>query len=85
MRFRLSLIGAWRLGADLEERREVHKNLPEVFDAASEPVYIGDLEYFENQKLLSTAQVLCRRGFPNLLKKGSPGGWGDFVLGIESE
>lgn len=74
LRFRLSLIGAWRLGADFEKRRGVHKNLLEVFDAASEPVYIGALEYFENHKLLSTSQDLCRRGFLNLLVEWSPGG-----------
>ena len=85
MRFRLSLLGAWRLGADLEERREVRKNLLEAYDAASKAVQSGDLEYFENQKLLSTAQDLCRRGILKLLMEGPPGGWGDLVLGIENE
>ena len=75
MRFLLSLVGAWRLGVDLDERKGVRKNLPEAYGAASKTVGIGDLEYFNNYKLLSTALDLCRRGIFKLFKEGSPGGW----------
>ena len=92
MRFRLSQTGAWHLGSDLEERKKVRKNLLDAYDAASKAVHGGPLavhgdalDYFEYQQLLSTAQDLCRRGILKLLKEGSPGDWGDLILGSENE
>ena len=85
IRFKLSLFGAWHLGTDFEERKCIRKKLRLVYDAASKAVHSGDLEYFENQKLLSTAQDLCRRGILKLLREGSPLDWGDLILGIENK
>lgn len=84
-RFKLPLFGAWHLGTDFEERKCIRKKLRQVYDAASKAVHSGDLEYFENQQLLSTAQDLCRRGILKLLKEGVPSDWGDLILGIENE
>ena len=85
MRFRLSLIGAWHLSADLEERRRVRKMLLDAYDVASKAVHSGDLDYFDNQQLLTEAQDLCRRGILKLLKDGPPRDWGDLILGVENE
>ena len=84
-RFKLPLFGAWHLGTNFEERKRIRKKLRQVYDAASKAVHSGDLDYFENQELLSTAQDLCRRGILKLLKEGSPSDWGDLILGIENE
>jgi len=85
MRFRLSLTGAWHLGADLQERKKVRRNLLKAYDAASKAVHGGNLDYVGNQKLLSTAQDLCRHGILKLLREGSPNDWTDLILGIENE
>ncbi len=85
MRFKLSLFGAWHLGSDFDERKRIRKKLRQVYDAASKAVHSGDLEYFEYQQLLSTAQDLCRRGILKLLREGPPRDWGDLILGIENE
>jgi len=84
IRFKLSLFGAWHLGTNFEERKCIRKKLRQVYDAASKAVHSGDLDYFENQELLSTAQDLCRRGILKLLKEGSPSDWGELILGIEN-
>ena len=85
LRFKLSLFGAWHLGADFKERKCIRKKLRQVYDAASKAVHSGDLDYFEYQPLLSTAQDLCRRGLLKLLREGPPRNWGDLILGIENE
>ena len=84
-RFKLPLFGAWHLGTDFEERKRIRKRLRQVYDTASKAVHTGDLEYFENQELLSTAQDLCRRGILKLLKEGAPRDWGDLILGVENK
>lgn len=85
MRFRLSMTGAWHLGLDVEERNDIRKTLLNAYDAASQAVHSGNLDYRENQQLLTEAQDLCRRGILKLLKEGPPGNWGALILGIENE
>ena len=82
MRFRLSLFGAWHLGADFGERKRIRKTLRDAYDAASGAVHTGDLyDSPENRKLLEDAQELCRRGIMKLLDEGPPSDWGDLILG----
>ena len=41
MRFRLSLFGAWHLGATLEDRRDIRKTLRDAYGRASGAVHTG--------------------------------------------
>ena len=84
MRFRLSLFGAWHLGADFRDRKRIRKRLREAYDAASAAVHGGQLDFTsENQKLLSDGRDLCRQGILKLLREGPPPDWGDLILGAE--
>ena len=87
MRLRLSLFGAWHLGTNFEERREIQKNLKRAYDEASRAVHGGEFDddTTEIQKLLSDAQDLCRRGILKLLMEGPPPDWGDLILGVEDK
>ena len=80
MRFRLSLIGAWYLSADLDERRTTRKILRDAYDTGSKAVHLGEVQA-EAHANLSGAQDLCRRGILKLLRDGPPRDWGDLVLG----
>lgn len=82
MRFRLSLFGAWHLGADFGDRKSIRKRLREAYDRASGAVHGGKLDHTtDNQRLLSDGQRLCCRGILKLLKEGPPPDWGDVILG----
>ena len=82
MRFRLSLFGAWHLGADFGERKRIRKTLRDAYDAASGAVHTGDLDdSSDKRELLEDAQKLCRRGILKLLDEGPPRDWGDLILG----
>ncbi|MDE0312064.1 MAG: HEPN domain-containing protein [Caldilineaceae bacterium] len=85
MRFRLALAGAWHLGTDFEERKKIFRSLRDAYDVASKAVHSGDLEYSENQQLLSTTQDLCRCGILKLLRGGPPSDWGNLLLGVDCE
>ena len=82
LRFRLSLIGAWHLGKDLDERRSIRKTLRDAYDTASKAVHLGEPPRTESMNL-SEAQDLCRRGLLKLLLKGPPDDWGDLTVGAE--
>ena len=81
-RFRLSLIGAWHLGKDLDERRYIRKTLRDAYDTASKAVHLGELPSTA-AKDLSLQQDLCRRGLLKLLLEGPPDDWGDLTVGAE--
>ena len=86
MGLRLSLCGAWHLGADYEERKSIRKELQDTYHTASKAVHGGNLEdATEIQKLLSGAQELCRRGILKILRDGYPSQekWRDLILGAE--
>lgn len=83
MRFRLSLMGAWHLSADPDERRSIRKTLRDAYDTASGAVHTGEIKD-EHRVKLSDAQDLCRRGILKLLREGPPQDWGDLVLGAEA-
>lgn len=84
MRFRLSLFGAWYLGTNLSERREIRKTLRAAYDKASAAAHDGDIDpTTENRELLIHSQDLCRQGILKYLREGPPHDWGDLVLGAE--
>ena len=79
MRFRLSLFGAWHLGANLGERRKIRKTLRDAYDTTSAAVHTGEVP--SNRMLnLKKAQKLCRQGILKLLSEGAPEDWGDLIL-----
>ena len=80
MRFRLSLMGAWHLSANLDERRTTRKILRDAYDTGSKAVHLGEVQA-EAHANLAAAQDLCRRGILKLLRDGPPPDWGDLVLG----
>ena len=82
MRFRLSLFGAWFLGKDFEDRRQIRRVLRDAYDAASGAVHTGEIAFTDsNRALLADGQDLCRDGVLKLLRDGPPSDWGDLVLG----
>ena len=82
MRFRLSLIGAWFMGQDFEDRRRIRKVLRDAYDTASGAVHTGNVAFTDdNRELLANAQQLCREGILKLLRDGPPSDWGDLALG----
>ena len=85
MGFRLSLYGAWHLGTNLEDRKEIQKKLKKTYAEASGAVHGRkfDDDTTKTQELLSDAQDLCRRGILKLLREGYPSDWGDLILDAE--
>ena len=83
MRFRLSLFGAWHLGATLEERRDIRKVLRDAYDKASGAVHGADVSE-DSHSTLARARKLCRQGILKLLREGPPDDWGDLILGAQS-
>ena len=84
MRFRLPLFGAWHLGTNFDERKEIRKTLRKIYDVASGAVHSGELEYSkENGSLLVRAQQLCLQGIEKNLDEGPPEDWGELILGSE--
>lgn len=82
MRFRLSLMGAWHLSADLAERQSIRKILRDAYDTASKAVHLGEVPD-DARVNLAAAQDVCRRGILKLLGDGPPRDWGDLVLGAD--
>ena len=62
MRFRLPLYGAWHLGEDFVDRKNIRKKLRDVYDEASSVVHGSSADdTAKRQKLLIEGQDLCRR------------------------
>ncbi len=80
MRFRLSLFGAWHLGATLEDRRGIRKTLCDAYDRASGAVHTG-VAPRESDVCFASAQELCRDGILKLIRDGEPENWGYLILG----
>ena len=80
--FRLALSGAWHLGINLEDRRNIYKTLRDAYSQGSAAVHPRDLVVSRsNRELLSDAQALCRRGILKMLEGGPPKDWRDLLLG----
>ena len=84
--FRLSLYGAWHLGACFEERKRIFETLRGAYGKASRAVHGSNFKDTpETQELLSNAQDLCRRGILKLLQEGPPLNKNDMILGSEND
>ena len=83
---RLSLCGAWHLGADSVDRRNIRKKLSEAYGKASTAVHTGSIKSDAiTQILLSEGQELCRRGIRKILSEGIPEDWMGLILGAEGD
>ena len=80
LRFRLSLFGAWHLGATLDDRRRIRKTLCDAYDKASGAVHTGVVPR-GSYDCFVRAQELCRDGILKLIRVGKPENWGDLILG----
>ena len=80
LRFRLPLFGAWYLGKNLDDRRNIRKILRETCDASSKAVHTGQVSDEETEGMRK-ARELCRRGIFKLLHEGAPADWDDLILG----
>ena len=81
---RLSLCGAWHLGVDFEDRKDIREKLNKVYGATSGAVHKGAIESnTENLTLLANGQDFCRRGIMKLLREGAPENWLDLILGAQ--
>ena len=80
--FRLALSGAWHLGNNLEDRRNIYETLRHAYSQGSVAVHPSDLVVSQsNRELLSDAQAICRRGILKMLEEGPPQDWRDLLLG----
>ena len=80
--FRLALSGAWHLGKNLEDRRNIYQTLLDAYNQGSAAVHPRDLDISKrNREILSDAQATCRRGILKMLEEGPPQDWRDLLLG----
>ena len=82
LKFRLALYGAWYLGENYEERKNIKKTLADAYVEASKAIH-GDQPKRSEQwlELLTRAQSLCREGILKFLEQGFKSGWDQIVLG----
>ena len=81
-RFHVSNYGAWHLGKDLSERREIQKTLRDTYDVASKAVHGSSIAKVEERRnLLICAQALCRRGILKRLDEEQEPNWDELILG----
>lgn len=81
LKFRLATNGAWLVGTDGADRREVWHVLRHAYDAASKAVHHGKVKPSDdNKQLLANAQMVCRRGILHVLRHGPVGDWNGLIL-----
>ena len=84
--FRLATRGAWHLGRNLDERREIYDTLRRVYAVTSKAVHAGNIEFdAETHRLLEAGQNLCRMGILQSLEDTKPPDWTAMILGADSD
>ena len=82
LKFRLSTYGAWHLGSDQFERRNIYSTLQKAYDLASKAVHAGLIKNTpDNKNVLSNAQDICRDGILKTIKEGQQPSWTNLILG----
>ncbi|MCY4634963.1 MAG: HEPN domain-containing protein [Acidobacteria bacterium] len=79
-RFRLANYGAWHLGKDVKERKEIRTAFKKAYDVCSKAVHEGSVEAKEEPSLVE-AQNLCRRAILERLADRKTPVWDDLILG----
>ena len=86
-RFRLATTGAWHIGRDWSERRELQKDLKIFYDIASKAVHGGEVSSRGNREVdyLNRARDICRRGILKAIEQEPMPCWNQLILGWEVE
>lgn len=81
LKFRLATNGAWLVGNDGADRRQVWNVLRDAYDEASKAVHHGKVKPSDdNKQLLANAQEVCRRGILHVLRHGPVRDWNGLIL-----
>lgn len=84
LQYRLSLLGAWYLGENREDRAAISKQLRDAYGARSKAVHEGILprkHEADSAGVIKKAQDLCRRTIVKIVKDGRFPDWEKLVLG----
>ncbi len=85
-RFKVPLHGAWYVGADYEQRREVREALVKAYDLGSSAAHGSRVDATrDNRRVLAAAEKWAREGILKRLKEGAKPKWKDVVLGPPSD
>ena len=80
--FRLATYGAWHLGGDFEQRREIREVLGKSYRDSSSAVHAGKLKFAaKDPGLVSSAQDICRDGILKRLEETERPKWNEIILG----
>ena len=80
--FRIATYGAWHLGGNFDQRREIRETLRKTYSDSSSAVHGGKLKYaIRDPNLVSSAQDICRNGILKRLKESDRPEWDDVILG----
>ena len=87
VKLRLAIHGAWHLGVDKSERKDIMKTLKTAYDARSKVVHTGRLGRKMEQRIGNTSnfiwqvQELCRQGITKIIDDGQKPSWNEMILG----
>ena len=80
--FRIATYGAWHLGEDFEQRRELREALRKAYSDSSSAVHGGKLKHAaKDPGLVSFAQDICRGGILKRLEETERPKWDEIILG----
>ena len=80
--FRLRLRAAWYLAEDQTGRRNIMKNLGDVYGLRSKAVHTGDIgSHHDTTEPLKEGQRLCRQSIVKVIQSGRFPDWNALVLG----
>ena len=80
--FRIAIYGAWHLGESFEQRHEFRETLRKVYSDSSHVVHGGKIQYATcDEKLISSAQEICRNGILKRLQESEKPKWEEMILG----
>ena len=80
--FRLATRGAWHLGHEWSERKEIQTALRRFYGVASRVVHGEEPNVAKgDNKLLDQAREMCRRGIMKTIEQKEQPNWDDMVLG----
>lgn len=84
--FRLAIRGAWHLGSDLSERKEIQEVLKKFYGVASKIAHGGEInEKKGDLEWLKQARNVCRRGILKVIEQKKPPDWDELILGQDIE
>ncbi len=83
IRFRLSQYGAWYLGNDADDRKNIARDLRHIYDQRSNAAHGGMVTEDEKTTLLQEkARELCRQSIIKAIGEGNKPIWDDLIVGL---